>query len=483
MRTAIFLLVFSNSLLAICGVLTAAEPTAIELTIEPRAVEAPVLKYQLLPTEPELKSGNAVPILLRLPWEQTEWMSKTFPTLHEWDDRPLNDAAWANFSGVVPENFYNEMKRAAFRRDAHWEYPLGETQTPYLILLPDVQGLRGFLGYGLSAKIRYHLSRGELSQARECILVGLANSRHIAQTPFYVNQLVALAIARIMLERTGELVSQPNSPNLYWALSTLPNSLIELHRAASLEGNIFAITFPAAKDLDHHADAKEWSKMARQLVELLELIGEIRKLEKPNDQGSVIEQFLQRLNLTEKNRLSDLIQHARGELPELLKVSAEKVASMSEDEVAVRWYVFKRLSRDQLSSAALVMPPGEAWPLLKKLRAENAAMREKLGSSGEGFFDPASIYMAAWSYQRKVQSLRVIEAVRDYMATHDGHLPKSLDDIHDLPIPLDPLTGKAFEWSVDANVAVLKAPSLPADVLEPGPVADAQALIYRLRAK
>src|SRR5262249_589805 len=162
--------------------------------------------------------GNAVPILLRLPWEQTPWMNTVYPTLQDWESRPLTAPEWEGSGGVLPEHFYLEMKRAAFRRDAAWEYPIGETQTLYLILLPDIQGMRVFLGQGLSARIRYHLSRGEFEQARNGILVGLANGRHLAQTPFYINQLVALSIHRIMLDRCAELIAQPNSPNLYWAL-------------------------------------------------------------------------------------------------------------------------------------------------------------------------------------------------------------------------------------------------------------------------
>ena len=229
----------------------------VELTIHARAIETPVLKYRLFPAEAEIKAGDAVPILLRLPWEQTHWMNEVFPKLQEWESRPLDAPEWKSSGGLLPERFFSEMKRAAFRRDAHWEYPIGETSSVYLILLPDAQGLRGFLGRGLAARIRYHLSRGELDQAREGILIGLANARHLAQTPFYVNQLVALAIHQTMLDRTGELISQPNSPNLYWALSTLPDSLIELGRAASLESSAFTMTLPAANDPDRPRDRDE----------------------------------------------------------------------------------------------------------------------------------------------------------------------------------------------------------------------------------
>ena len=73
------------------------------------------------------------------------------------------------------------------------------------------------------------------------------------------------------------MISQPNSPNLYWALSNLPDSLLQWDRAASLECDMFRLTFPAVNDLDRPRDSKEWSKMSRQLVEFLEEMVDIIK--------------------------------------------------------------------------------------------------------------------------------------------------------------------------------------------------------------
>ena len=157
-------LVLAMAATAIYGTSRGEDSKPIEITIYERATESPALKYQLLPSEAELKAGNAAPILLRLPWEQTAWMNKVFPTLHEWESRSLDAPEWNAFGGVLPSNFYAEMKRAAYRREATWEYPIGETPTPYMILLPDVQGLRGFLRHGLSARIRWHLSRGKYTK-------------------------------------------------------------------------------------------------------------------------------------------------------------------------------------------------------------------------------------------------------------------------------------------------------------------------------
>ena len=479
MRFAAFIV---SVLILLSDALRAEEPKPIEITIHPQAIETPPLKIRLFPAETELKEGDAVPILLRLPWEQMNWMNKVFPTLHEWEARPLDAPEWETSGGVLPRHFYSEMKRAAFRRDAVWEYPIGETQALHLILLPDVQGLRGFLNHGLSAKIRYDLSRGELDNAREGILIGLANGRHVAQTPFFINQLVALTIHRSMLDRTAELMSQPNSPNLYWALSALPE-LLELDRAASLEGSSFSVMFPAVNDLDRQREPAEWRKMAGQLVEVLEQLQEIPTRPKPKEDASIVDQFLDRLTAVNVIQRTTFVKHARAELPALLKVPAEKVAEMSDEEAAIRWYVHLRLARDQMAGIVLTLPPREAWPLLKRMQADRQAIREKMGGEGPDFLNPTNMYISAWSLQRKIASLRIIEAVRHHQVSA-GELPRSLSEITDVPIPRDVLTDLDFEWRADGNTATLKAPPLPAGVLDPSPAGGRQyGLEYRLKVE
>ena len=451
--------------------LIADEPHPIELTIAGRAIETPVLKYRLIPPESEMKPGNAVPILLRLPWDQRLWMTQIFPTLHEWGTRPLNAPEWAQSQGVLPESFYIEMRRAAFRREASWEYPLGEVSTPYRIFLPDVQELSNWLGKGLSARIRYHISRGEFDKAREGIKVGIANSRHIAHTTFDINQLVAIAIHRIMLERVNELISQPNSPNLYWALSVLPDSLLHLVRAADFESDIFALTFPAVRHFDRPREANEWKKMARQLVDFLQ---ELDKLPRPDqtDPETRVRIYVAKMS-----------EQARIDLLKLQLVSPDQVATMTDHEAVVRWYTHLRLSSDARASGVLLLPPREAWRELKRLQAEIDLMQTKTGTQVNRP-NATSIYLATWSLKRRIQALRVIEAVRDYLVTHDGRLPASLDDIQNVSIPIDSLTNQPFIWSTDGKMATLAAPPLPADVVAPGSANDIVSdLEYRLRIK
>ncbi len=465
--------------------LRADEAQPLRLSIEPRAIESPILKYRLLPLESELKPGNAAPILLRLPWEQPFWMKDVFPTLADWAARPLDDPRWKmteQAEHLVPERFYSEMKRAAFRKGVSWEYPIGETPSPHLILLPDVHGLRTFLGHGLTARIRYELSRGELNKAREGILVGLSNSRHLAQTPFYVNQLVAAAIDQQMLTQVEELISQPDSPNLYWALSILPDSLLELGRSADLSSDMFAQTFPAVNDFDRSRTAEEWSRMARQGLDFLEQLGEIPRLPPLKEGQPVVEQFMRHMEAADREKLSQLLTQARVDLSEVYGIAPEKASAMTDDEVSIRWYASMRMTYEQKESAVLRLPPREALPQLGRLKDSSQVMEEFLVEPlSFSPFNSTKIYLSVWSLKRKIQALRIIEAVRHHLKMTGGKLPASLEDIDDLAIPVDPLTGQPFVWRVEGDTATLSAPLFPADDGELSTL-EVGALSYVLRS-
>jgi len=424
-------------------------PKTIEVEITPRAIESPILKYRFLPREDELKPGNAVPILLRLPWEQRNWMEKVYPNLHLWEDVPLADPKWKDYSDIPPR-FFEEMKRAAYRRDAGWEYPIGEVPA-MTILLPDVQGLRAFLGFGLSSRAKYHLSRGELEEALELIKVGIANARHMAATPFVINQLVAAAVHRTMLDRTVDLISQPQSPNLYWGLSAIPKGILSLEKTADFEGQVLALTFPFVKDLDKNRDSREWKKLFdQQLNQLAQTMG----LVVPKEEAA------------KKQAFAEAERVARRQLVEIPGYSREKVGQMTMEEAVLRWYVFNHLNLDARYNAYSVLPPREAIPQLVKLNKDANEFYSHLNSKFHDFFkNPLFNYLTLNGVYRRIQIIRVIEAVRHYAATHDGKFPEKLKEITDIPVPLDPLTDKPFVWKVEAGQATLSPPDFPEEIM------------------
>src|SRR5262249_9610886 len=75
---------------------------------------------------------------------------------------------------------------------------------------------------------------------------------------------------------------------------------------------------------------------------------------------------------------------------------------------------------------------------------------------------------AAGRVDRRFAALRCVEAIRLYLATHDGKLPASLKDITEVPIPVDPMTDLPFEYEVKGDTARLTAPAWPGEKLAPG---------------
>jgi hypothetical protein len=54
--------------------------------------------------------------------------------------------------------------------------------------------------------------------------------------------------------------------------------------------------------------------------------------------------------------------------------------------------------------------------------------------------------------EQRIALLRHVEALRLYAAEHDGKLPEKLSDI-EVPLPVDPFTGKPFAYKVEGGTA------------------------------
>jgi hypothetical protein len=61
--------------------------------------------------------------------------------------------------------------------------------------------------------------------------------------------------------------------------------------------------------------------------------------------------------------------------------------------------------------------------------------------------------------EREIASLRVIEAVRMYAAGNRGELPPSLEKITQVPVPINPATGKDYVYYVRGGTAILELPA------------------------
>src|SRR6185437_1969526 len=110
-----------------------------------------------------------------------------------------------------------------------WQILLQLRRDGIRVLLPDVQRMRA-LAAALRVRFRIEIAEHHFDDALVTAKTMLALSRH-CEHPTLIGDLVGIAIATIAIGPLDELIQQPGSPNLFWALTDLPSPFIEFRKA------------------------------------------------------------------------------------------------------------------------------------------------------------------------------------------------------------------------------------------------------------
>lgn len=421
-------------------------------TVTARACESPLLKYRLFPAEYELKEGNAAPILLRLVWGQQPFMNQVVPQLHDMLEIPLADADRIRAAAKMLsfDHFLTEMRRAAYRRHANWEYPLTEAPAAG-IRLPDLQGSRDF-GRALAVWIRQQIVDDNVEEAREGILVGLSTARHYARTPFLIHQLVGYGHANFMAERLFELLQHPQCPNLYWAITVLPSPFLNVRQACEFERDVPRRSVDGLSDLDRPRSPEQWQELADRLIRFFVEGAELKTNSPPDE-------------VAEKRRL--LPKWARHELARIEPALMRRSVEMSDGEATVRWLAALHSSYADRAATAAALGTRDAIEQLRVEADHMAAIEQRWAVSGGFLTDAAfSAVMGSNRFERRMAALRVIEAARSYAAAHGGNVPERLDELTENPAPNDPFTGQPFGYERAPNKTEFTLSAPPAQRLK-----------------
>jgi len=89
------------------------------------------------------------------------------------------------------------------------------------------------------------------------------------------------------------------------------------------------------------------------------------------------------------------------------------------------------------------------------LKDQNALVRKQHEENLKPAYDRVRVNNTR--LDNHVNALQVVEAIRHFAATHNGQLPKALDDISDIDVPNDLVSGQAFEYRRTASGATLKS--------------------------
>lgn len=451
-RTIILLAIIAQAQLLLFrdGYAIAAEPAPpVKLTLYPAPQPIPALKYRLLPGRLDQRPGNAAVHYGKVTAEETRFFSsrEMLDNIANWQETPLDELRDGKINLPTRDGIESSIRRGAHCRTCDWQLPIGDVPF-YGMLLPELQQTRNF-GRILGVRARMQIADGEFAEAVETLQCGYALGRHVATGETIVNGLVGIAICEIMSRQVLEFVQQPEAPNLYWALTMLPRPLIEMNDAIDVEAMSIELSFPEFNNLDSTVrTAEEWRELFHCFAEqVIEQIGNNESPKPPS--AEELDQRCERMRpLAEKSLVAN-------------GLSAEAVAAMPVHQVALLYslQIYHRLLDDAIKNYYLPFPQAVVGIDSVILRAnreqsEILPLAELLMPAVKN----ARIPMAR--NDRRIAVLRVIEAIRIYGAAHDGNLPERLEDVSEVPIPEDPVTGLPFEYVRDGYKAVLSGPTL-----------------------
>ena len=417
------------------------EVTVIKLSVEAKAAPKPALKHLLLPDLRDMQPGNAIHGYLICFMEQNAlyYNKDTVAEREKWMVCPLSELPdnLAAYGGSSSKN----ADYAARLDGCDWQILLKAKEHGISLLLPEVQQLRSLAGV-LKVRYRGQVKSRQFDEAIKSHQTMFALARHLGEHPTLIGNLVGLAIANIAVGPFEEMIQQPDAPNLYWALTALPSSFIDIRQGMRGERLFVYAEFKelidATKVWDDD-DVRKVRETSKRYASLLDV---------NNESSAKFEAWL----LT---RLKD---------DKWLAETRKWLIEMGLPEKVVAKYAPEQVMfQNLLKKYEIVRDDGEKWlhfpywvaePELSKLD------RARMGANEEDRI--VSSLIAAYHKVRRAQArmdqriamLRIVEALRLHAAASAGKLPASLEEVK-VPLPVDPFTGKAFKYKVDGSTATL----------------------------
>ena len=445
------------------ALLAAAAAPADDVRSKPLTLHIPppparALQYALLPELRDTTPGNAVDHYRQAiknmkqdaPPER-EW----YPSLEQWMAAPLKDFPRDEVRPFLKqcESTFKEVEAGARSEQCDWGLTEKLRKTGIATLLPDVQKMRAIAAL-LQLRIRYELAEGRMDRAVRALQTGFAMARHVADAPTLISALVGMAISAIMLDRLEELIQQPDAPNLYWPLTDLPRPLFDLRKPMQGEPVSVYGTFPGMTEMEADLNAKPWTpeQVEKVVAVFRELTDEQNQFLQIKDDAEMLLRIAARHDAAKKVLIEE------GRPKELVDAMPHVQVALY---VALRQYNqwFDELLKYQS------LPYCEAQPLMDRVEAKLKQVDERAGPAVPlaTLLLPAvkKVFAARTRIDRRVAALRCVEAVRLYAAAHDGKLPASLDDIKDVPVPDDPVTGKPFGYRLVGDRAFFSSTPFP----------------------
>jgi hypothetical protein len=362
------------------------------------------------------------------------------------------------------------LTEASHRRDCDFDLGLSEIQGLDLIYLSleEFQRSRDICRM-LALRTRLEIAEKQYDDAIGTMRMNYRLATNFGSLPFIVSGLIGIAEAGVANGTALELIAQPGSPNLYWAFSELPAPLISMRSAARFELDFGPRIFPFIRDADTtDRSYDEWNRLLTQTFADLVKSGsdlQLFRQEPLFGGGGLVESdagpgllatasALMGYSHAKSQLIAQGMDRARVEkmpVGQVMAIYTERNYQSFADEWETLWY----------------MPYWESRRYVERMEERVAGARMGSGGRDREIIPLVSLLLPAMQaarnaqmrLEREIASLRVIEALRMYAAAHDGKFPQSLDDVTQVPVPVNPATGNDFVYHLENGAAILELPS------------------------
>ncbi len=430
------------------------------LKIHPQAAPSPALLYRLDPEIRFQESGNAVQNYYRA--YSPEWASFRYRDQEYWK----KEEEWLKLpiDKLPPEadkrnaRYLWEIERGTNRSHADWDMIPGIRRDGIMFLLPDIQGMRNF-ARDLTLRTRYELKEKDFPAAVKSMRTTITLGRHVAKGVTLIQGLVGIAITTIGFKQVEDGIQQPGFPNLFWALAALPTTPIDLREAMDGEKFLMDSITPGLRDILYAKKPKavgqpELQAMVDKFREAMSLTGT------QNTGRNDMEKLMDNVGLSVRMAASypaakEKLLRFGWEPKALEALPPLQVVLMCEILIYDENYdnILKWLNIPYWQAKAEL----EKTIIAGKPKDGAAANLLSMGMLARLLLPATSkVLEAKVRVQRYQAQLMVVEAIR-MQAAQTGKLPQTLEEITVAPIPLNPVTGKAFSYKNEGNFAMIES--------------------------
>jgi hypothetical protein len=417
--------------------------TVYTWTVHPAKPPEPAMKHYFVTRADEQTAGDAAALYntAALLTRRDEATTRPSPSTNEalelpdgylrvaLDQLPIEDA-----KALLPREHLDYLDLAGTREQCEWDWTFRENG--FNALLPQLSDLRR-LNKWVCLRTRVAVREGRFDDAIASLRTSFMMARNIDRQGALINMLVGAGIANNALDAARECSAAANGPNLYWALADLPHPLFQIADAMEQERVGTRWIFRGLR-----RDA------AMAQVDLDKVVADIGVAMSWSDTGqsrTIVAFAAAGAYSTAKQYLID---HGMNEAQVNALPPLQASLLYFQDTAETTFDDIFKWSRVPF------------WQGYGPMKAAVEATKEPKAVANPIDSLIANVHHA-WAsvtaVDRELAAQQIVESIRGYASADAGKPPASLDELKDLPVPLDPSTNKPFTYEAHENQFVLSS--------------------------